>query len=99
MTEKTFNKHYYCSIYQSSLKTEITVCTKCNARKGVSYFVEMSFLKQLQEMYNRQGFFELLQHRFHRQGTTPDIISTYMMAAYTRNTRQQDSCQIRTIFH
>lgn len=63
-----FTKHYYCSVCTTSLATKNSICETCQANRGISYFIEMSFIKQLTLMFQRNGFWELLQHRFHREG-------------------------------
>ncbi|XP_077258856.1 uncharacterized protein LOC143895532 isoform X2 [Temnothorax americanus] len=67
-TDNFCTKHYYCSVCTTSLATKNSICETCQANKGISYFIEMPFIKQLTLMFQRNGFRELLQHRFHREG-------------------------------
>lgn len=61
-------RHFYCSNCFCPLGDELTTnCETCpESLRGRSYFIEMSVLNQLQKLYNRFDFFELLQRRFNR---------------------------------
>nr|XP_012234439.1 PREDICTED: uncharacterized protein LOC105679152 [Linepithema humile] len=67
-------KHYYCSFCTRDLKSIEDICPSC-PRKNNSYFVELSFLEQLREMYKRNGFYNQLQKRFERIANLPDVIT------------------------
>lgn len=71
--EETFRKHYYCSICLKYLESANDRCVTCTAKTEASYFVELPFLNQLEEMYKRDGFYDSLQHRFFRQ-VPPDTV-------------------------
>ena len=45
-----------------------THCLKDLTRKGgTAYFIEIPIIKQIQTLFSRDGFFDDLQHRFHRK--------------------------------
>ncbi|XP_070522164.1 uncharacterized protein [Cardiocondyla obscurior] len=66
-TEK-FTKHYYCSVCTTSLITKKSICKTCQTNTRISYFIEMPFLKELELMFQRKNFRELLLYRFQREG-------------------------------
>lgn len=85
-----FTKHYYCSVCTTSLVTKNSICETCQANRGISYFIEMPFLKQLEFMFERNSFRELLQHRFQREGglrpsSFRDIYDGSLYQQYVRN--------------
>lgn len=59
-------RHYYCTTCFESLKDKNDTCIQCNQRRGVSFFVEVPVLRQLEALFMRPGFRELLRHRFNR---------------------------------
>lgn len=60
-------KHYFCSACFSRLESNDSICETCHARKGISYFIEIPIVKQLQTLFQRRGFYESLQYRFNRK--------------------------------
>ena len=66
-------KHFFCSACFRQLESADHNCVTCLTAKN-SYFIELSFIDQLKEMYARPGFYNLLQSRFQRM-QVPGIIS------------------------
>lgn len=85
--DEVFRKHFYCSVCPSEkLESEQDRCETCREKTQVSYFIELPFLNQLQEMYKRDEFYESLQHRFYRQvppNTINDIYDASIYQQYT----------------
>ena len=66
--------HHYCSyclayVGQHSVKQCLNShCLKdLTAKGGTCYFIEIPIIYQLQTMFSRSGFYNELQHRFHRK--------------------------------
>lgn len=74
LKETNLQKHYYCSFCTRDLESAEDICPSC-PRKNNSYFVQLSFLEQLREMYKRNGFYTQLQKRFEKITDPPDIIT------------------------
>ena len=58
-------RHYFCGICLRKLDNKF--CQYCNQSKNISYFLEMSILKQLECFYKRPEFAEKLNHQNERQ--------------------------------
>lgn len=70
-TKFNFKRHYYCPFCKSSidhlqLKCPNIACEKKLSNTDRSYFIEVSILEQLQNMFRRPGFYNKLQHLFLR---------------------------------
>ncbi|CAG5100642.1 Protein of unknown function [Cotesia congregata] len=89
-------KHYYCVNCLNNLMTEDEKCS-CG-HEEVAYFLQLSIFDQLQELFCRPGFFEQLQHRFHRQKTSntsvEDIYDGTLYQKYWRNGFFASPCNI-----
>ena len=61
--------HYFCSKCFSHLRRKDDICGNegCDNQSEVSYFVEISIVSQLRQMFNRTGFYDKLNHRFDRR--------------------------------
>ncbi|KAK3909500.1 Leucine--tRNA ligase [Frankliniella fusca] len=59
-------KHYYCTTCFETLPGRDKICIRCNEHRGVAFFVEVPILPQLEALYGREGFKNLLMHRFKR---------------------------------
>ena len=57
------NRHYYCTVCFTKLEDDKKMCHQCLCMTKVSYFMEIPILFQLEKMYNRPGFRELLKHK------------------------------------
>lgn len=68
LKETNLQKHYYCLFCTRDLESAEDICPSC-PRKNNSYFVQLSFLEQLREIYKRNGFYTKLQKRFERADT------------------------------
>lgn len=71
--KKHFNKtkslvvrHYYCTTCFESLKDRHERCSHCNQHRDAAFFVEVPILPQLESIFKRPGFRQLLNHRFNR---------------------------------
>lgn len=60
------SRHYYCTTCYESLKSKSQVCGQCNQRRGVAFFIEVPILPQLEALYGRAGFHQLLLQRLNR---------------------------------
>lgn len=59
-------RHYYCQHCVKPLDNENDECD-CDGSALTSYFLDIPIKDQLQKLYERPGFFELLNYRFERQ--------------------------------
>lgn len=59
--------HYYCNSCFGELNSKEDQCPRCEGNPGVSYFLTISIIQQLQRMFLREGFFESLSYRFRRR--------------------------------
>ncbi|KAK3920363.1 Halomucin [Frankliniella fusca] len=73
IAKKIIIPHHYCSICQVLLDKDNPVC-EVDPNHTVLYFIEMPIVSQLQAMFKRPGFYELLQYRFQRQKQSPNNI-------------------------
>ncbi|XP_072019667.1 uncharacterized protein [Amphiura filiformis] len=72
-------KHFFChkcfgTITSESLTCPNEFCKENLEDKKKLYFVEMSILNQIKNLFGRDGFFEKLQHRFNRKKSTENNI-------------------------
>lgn len=58
-------RHFYCSSCHSKLENEF--CIECNSKDNINYFIEIPIIEQLNKMFSRVGFYELLNQRFTRE--------------------------------
>lgn len=65
LDEEDIKKHFYCPSCAKQLNNSNDVCPMCPGTKN-SYFIEMPLVKNLQEMFSRENFFNSLQKRFER---------------------------------
>ncbi|KAE8749144.1 hypothetical protein FOCC_FOCC004050 [Frankliniella occidentalis] len=74
--------HYYCSNCYQLLQTKTTLCTSCQEKTKVAYFIEIPLVHQLQALFQWQGFYDKLQYRFNRrkrnQHNIEDIYDGYV---------------------
>ena len=72
-------RHYYCSSCKTVFCSEFDIscpnpaCKKESSSR--SFFVELSILEQLSSLLKKPGFYQDLQHRFHRQQPDADVIT------------------------
>lgn len=66
-------RHFYCPSCARSLVNANDVCLNCPQSK-IAHFLELPVIRQLQEIYKRQDFFNSLQERMQRP-VREDIIS------------------------
>ncbi|XP_034236341.1 uncharacterized protein LOC117642364 [Thrips palmi] len=59
--------HYYCERCFKKLQNKNSICNQCNNETKVAFFVEVPILNQLQRMFLRPGFLEMLMFRFNGQ--------------------------------
>lgn len=59
--------HYYCEQCFKSLPGKDIVCRNCGDNTKQSFFIEVPILNQLQRLFMRSGFLQLLSYRFVRQ--------------------------------
>lgn len=76
-----FDKHFYCSTCERELESRDQNCPSCQGRKNF-YFITMPIQIQLKELFNRDGFIELLQHRFQRPVNNDAIADIYDGSIY-----------------
>ncbi|KAL7292310.1 hypothetical protein TKK_0013915 [Trichogramma kaykai] len=63
--DKSIRRHAYCSNCESLIEDDF--CQICNVQSTDSnYFIEIPIISQLESMFKRPQFLELLQYRFHR---------------------------------
>ncbi|CAG5102758.1 Protein of unknown function, partial [Cotesia congregata] len=62
---QVIDNHFYCTTCERELESIDDNCPSCENTKN-SYFITSPILKLLKEMFNRETFFALLQHRFQR---------------------------------
>lgn len=81
-------RRYYCSVCCQRLGAENQICENCNGAKS-DFFIEIPVAQQLRALYNRQGFVELLNHRFQRrrfsEGCYEDIYDGAVYKELTAN--------------
>ena len=61
--------HYHCNKCFGERNSKEDPCAICEGNPGVSYFITVSIIQQLQKMFSREGFVESLNYRFTRQKT------------------------------
>ncbi|CAG5102832.1 Protein of unknown function, partial [Cotesia congregata] len=66
-------KHYYCSNCLKGLSSSNEVCPDCLNSK-TAHFITLSISEQLQQLYNRPGFHQQLQHRFRQPNSECQIL-------------------------
>lgn len=66
--------HYYFDLCMLMLPGKDAVCENCQGAGPIKYFIELPLLGQLQAMFSRPGFFQLLQFRFNRVKLNPHNI-------------------------
>ena len=64
-------KHHFCSKCSISLKQDSVECPNVACKKNIDhqstpFFIELSIIDQLKALFNRQGFYNDLAHRFNR---------------------------------
>ena len=65
-------RHYYCSIcFTKKERANVDECEHCQKKTPLSYFIGIPIISQLEKLYKRKGFKELLDHRFTRQKNNP----------------------------
>lgn len=81
-------KHYFCSKCSISLKQDSVVCPNVACKEKIDhqstpFFIELSIIDQLKALFNRQGFYTDLTHRFYRH-QTDNIEDIYDGAKYKK---------------
>lgn len=61
------HRRYYCSVCLTSLNAENEGCRRCQGRRGVSYYIQMPIVPQLQSLYARPGFTDKLRYPINRR--------------------------------
>jgi len=74
-------KHFYCAKGIRSLQSATDHCPSCPITKN-SYFVRLPFVNQLEELYQRRNFYDLLQWRFQRRVEENIIRDIYDSSLY-----------------
>lgn len=76
LNETSMKKHFYCSKCLRDLRSGNDQCPSCPTAKS-SYFIGLSFIDQLKEMYQRENFHDLLSQHLHHpvrpDGSISDI--------------------------
>ena len=67
-------KHHFCSKCSISLKEDSVECPNVACKEkfdhqSTPFFIELSIIDQLKALFNRQGFYSDLAHRFNRHQT------------------------------
>ncbi|KAH0563671.1 hypothetical protein KQX54_004296 [Cotesia glomerata] len=79
--DEIMDKYYYCTTCNRELESKDHDCPSYQDSKN-SYFITLPIQTQLQEMFNRDGFIELLQHRFRRAVNNNVIADIYEGSIY-----------------
>lgn len=80
-------RHYYCSICNRDLRSANDICSTCKEAKKL-FFVELPLVNQLQVMYSRPGFFNVLQFRSqkpHIPGVFSDVYDGHLYQTWVKN--------------
>ncbi|XP_044594847.1 uncharacterized protein LOC123272211 [Cotesia glomerata] len=70
-------KHYYCSNCLKGLTSSNEACPECLNSK-TAHFITLSISEQLQELYNRPGFYRQLRNQFRQ----PHLNGTFINDVY-----------------
>lgn len=74
-------KHYYCSKCLKMFNNIDDVCEDC-VNSVRSYFVQLPFIAQLEEMFKRNDFYLNLQKRFDRPRHPPGVLADMYDASF-----------------
>ena len=74
LLKNPLKKHHFCSKCSISLKEDSVECPNVACKEkfdhqSTPFFIELSIIDQLKALFNRQGFYSDLAHRFNRHQT------------------------------
>lgn len=64
-------RHFYCINCYTTVEQQDSVCPECREDSKISYFIEVPIKEQLEALFKRPGFAEMLRHRSTRERHNP----------------------------